>query len=208
MRYQNGALIPESEMVGLGNGADRQERLDRYTSLYALSFLATYFLVFIAYVPLFFILCGVVFGVAFALYALRQFAAALSRRQWRRTLSIAVPLLSIATLYGMHNTVAPRDKVWIAAMLPFRWLQVQIEPSNQPRFVAFSADCRRFGGFGTNPDCLSMVYDESDEIGFPGDKRPREWRTRNERDLMTSESACGDCAASHVIGHFWVQYIL
>jgi hypothetical protein len=184
------------------------EELDRYRSAYAFGFIATYFLIFIAYVPELLIIGGAVSGVAYTLYALWQIAAALARRQWRRTLSIAVPLISIAMLCGMHIPIAPRDKLWIEATLPFRWFQVQIEPSNTPRFVAFSADCRGSGGFGTIPDCLSMVYDESDEIGLPDDKRSREWRTRNERDLKTSGSACGECAASHVIGHFWVQYIL
>lgn len=195
-------------MARLSTSTGRLEKIDRYTSVYAFGFIATYFLIFIAYVPLFWIICGAIFGVAYILYALLQIAAALAWRQWRRILSIAVPLMSIAMLCGMHTSIAPREKLWIAATLPFWWFQVQIEPSNTPRFVAFSANCRGSGGSGTIPDCLSIVYDESDEIGLPEDKRSQQWRMRNETDLKISDSACSVCAASHVIGHFWVQYIL
>lgn len=181
---------------------------DRYAPVYVFGFVAIYFLIFIAYVPFFLRVCGAVFGVAYALYALFQIAAALARGQWRRILSIAVPLILIAILCGIRIPVAPRDKLWIAAALPFRWLQVQTATSDTPRFMAFSADCRGDGGFGSVPDCLSIVYDESDEIGLPNDQRSQEWRTRNESALMTSGSASAVCDASHVIGHYWVQHTL
>jgi hypothetical protein len=180
---------------------------DRYTSVYVFGFAAIYFLIFIAYVPLSLIVCGAVFGVACTLYALLQIAAALSRRQWRRMLSIAVPLIFVAILCSTRF-LQSRDTLWIAATLPFRWLQVKTAPLDTPRFMAFSADCRGVSGFGSIPDCLSIVYDESDEIGLSKDKRSQEWKTRNESALRTSSSACAMCDASHVIGHFWVQHTL
>jgi len=188
-------------MVGQGSGTDRQG-LDRYTSVYALGFIAVYFLIFTAYVPFMFIVGGAVFGVAYAVYALLQIAAALARLQWRRILSVAVPLTLFAILCYTPNLIVRRDKLWIAATLPFRWLQVQIEPPKALRFVAFSAECRGQGGFLTMPDCLSIVYDESGEIGLPSDQRSQEWRARNESNLIASGSACAACAASHVIGNF------
>ena len=127
----------------------------------------------------------------------------LCRRQWRRAASaVVLPASVLAAVLNLHfvgrATIWTGDRLELLAMLPTYSREIANLPRKEgPRIAAFLWRDLNFG-FGLAHGYEFLVYDESDEIALPAEKRSTAWNENAGSDLE-----CRLTGVDHVFGHYY-----
>ncbi len=145
------------------------------------------------------------FGAVLAIGA----CVALIRRRFRRALSLAWAAATIPLLVGSHH--------YVGIFSPYYWYVMEnharfeaearsLSTAKTPVFAILETRDVSIGLVTTPPSYVSVVYDESDEIGLDPESRSPEWKVRN--DEIVGRHVGGYVASwrwtQHLRGHFFL----
>lgn len=127
----------------------------------------------------------------------------LSCRQWRRAASaVVLPASVLAAVFNLHfvgrATIWAGDRLELAATLPTYSRKIANLPHKEgPQIASFLWRDLHLG-FGLALGYEFLVYDESDEIALPAERRSAAWRENAGGDLE-----CRLTGVEHVFGHYY-----
>lgn len=155
--------------------------------------------------PFMFLLYGPAGIMILAIVALSGLVAAVvlaQREMWRRAMSAAMlPITFFTVAINSVTILRALSHAWDHARF---WAcsasyeaHISALPRDQgPRFAAFS-----WGGFMLNP--VYLVYDESNEVGLPAERRTKAWLAR--KGQLGEFSVCKE-GVHRVRAHYYVVY--
>jgi hypothetical protein len=129
-----------------------------------------------------------------------------TKRDWlRASAMLPLPLtvvLAIVTAYfntdfAIYVINRARDDLQLLVTLPTYSREISNLPRHEgPRLATFL--WRDLNGFGLAFGYEFLVYDESDEIALPAEKRSADWKKHAGRDLE-----CKSTEVHHAFGHYY-----
>ncbi|MEE3624651.1 hypothetical protein UCD39_11700 [Nitrospirillum sp. BR 11752] len=150
-----------------------------------------------------FSLMGLMFMAALAAaIASIKAASALWRRRWRRGLSLMLlPFVIIPTLVWHQELARPLfltgEILHFQALRPLYLERIKVmSTTGAPKLALFI-----WGDWLTTS--FGVVYDESDEVALPPERRSDAWTSRANQTLLT----CGYSVDTDFGGHFYFVYL-
>ncbi|MDZ5650490.1 hypothetical protein [Nitrospirillum sp. BR 11828] len=125
-------------------------------------------------------------------------AHAIGRRRWRRALSlILLPLIVVPALKWREELARPifvtGEVLHFLALRPVYLRRIQAMPdTSAPKLALFI-----WGGWLATS--YGIVYDESDEVALPAERRSNAWTSRTDQTLLS----CGYSLDADFGGHFY-----
>lgn len=132
-------------------------------------------------------------------------------RRWRRVVSVLAAPVAACSIFAAANAAGVNPQ-WVRFKLGKRYYSDEIaklEKTGEPRFKTF--DWGRTGGAGVTNIFYTLVYDESDEILLPQEKRSKAGQERARKRcpgtimcvLLTMPHE-GSVTVTAIEGHFYL----
>jgi hypothetical protein len=107
-------------------------------------------------------------------------------RWWRFSSTLLAPLVFVSLFIGVTRLEITSEWARFQISRPYYLLKIAYVPrlNNEPLFLTF--DWGESGGAGVNSVIDTLIYDETDQVGLPPEKRTTEWKQRAEKQQQGS----------------------